>query len=264
MAYGCDHAGRTPRHPQWPIWGSEHWLRVAAWTLVLVIHILFFYTLLQPPDAWHGHSPATAGQVLMIRLVPIQHPLPPEPVPLPAAPQAPARSVPPVTIRLPQRRPTPPVSRAAPILKLYAPNGSVYMPERAWQPAPRAAEFRTHLPQGNLLLRDRQVIRYRSTVFSKSWAPGNVSLLNQWLGDYIRKTTQKVTLPIRLPGNTHFTCYILLFPPAGGCGFVRPKQTSSFHRPKNADTIQQLPSLLLAPSKRYPAPAASVLLPKEG
>ncbi len=258
MAYGFDHAGRTPRHPKWLLWGSEHWLRVAAWTLVLVIHSLFFYTLLRPADAWHSHYPASAGQVLMVRLIPAQQPVSPKPVPFPVAPQVQAQTIPPVSSRVSQRKTTPLASKAEPILKLYAPNGSLYLPEKAWQSAPRMPAFRAHLPQGNRLLHNRQLIGYHSTVFSTSWAPGNVSLLNQWLGDYVRKTTQKITLPVQLPGNTHFTCYILLFPPSGGCGFVRPKQTSSFHRPKNADTIQQLPSLLLVPSNPLPAPVASV------
>lgn len=258
MAYGFEQVGRTLRHPKWPIWGPEHWLRVGTWTLVLVIHILFFYTLLRPADAWHGHSPATTGQVLIVRLIPTQHPVAPEPVPFPVAPQVQAQTILPVSPRVSQRKTTLLASKAEPILKLYAPNGSLYLPEKAWQPAPRAPGFRVNPPQGNLALHNRQIIPYRSTVFSNDWAPENASLLNQWLSDYVRKTTQKVTLPIRLPGNTHFTCYILLFPPSGGCGFVGPKQISSFHRPKNADTIQQLPSLLLVPNDPLPAPVASV------
>ncbi len=264
MAYGFDRAGRTLQSSKWPLWGSEHWLRVGAWTLVLVLHVLFFYMLLRPPDAGHGYYPTPVGNVLMVKLIPSQHAAPPEPVPLPPLAQTSPRIVPPVSPGVPQHPPSPSVTQAEPILHLYAPNGRLYLPEKAWRSPPGVSAFQAHIPHGNLALQNRQVIHYRSTVFSNSWIPENVGSLNQWLSEYVRKTTQKMTLPLRFPGNTHFTCYILLFPPSGGCGFVGPKQASSFHRPRNADTIQQLPSLLLAPHNPHPAPSVSVALPDDG
>ncbi len=227
--------------------------------LVVLLHVLLGWWLWVASRPYPIRFPVAPTQALVVRLIPATQPMPPPPaivLPPPLSAPAPAPHAPP--------RPAPPPARVAPpaavtptstpagTLRLYSPGGTLVLPENR-TPQPVAA-FAPQLPRANMDLNPRQVVApTRHTVFSQHWVPANENLLQK----YVRKAMQEVTVPVRLPGNTHIKCVILPFPPGGACAPVGPQQLSTFKPPKNALTIQVLPQQPLAPAPATSATAAA-------
>jgi len=242
-------------------------LRWVAWLLVLLLHALLAWWLVVASRPYPIQVTRPHAQALIVRLIQSPKPIPPPPAivlppPLtapPPAPHAPPRPAPPPARAAPPAAPTP-SSTPAGTLRLYSPGGTLILPSNIAPPP--AAAFAPQLPKANMDINPRQVVApTRHTAFSQYWVPKNENLLDK----YVRKTLQTITVPVRLPGNTHVKCVVLPFPPGGACGIGGPNQLSGFKPPENATAIQFLPEQPLVPATRaahagssVPAPAASV------
>ena len=265
--------GRGAAEPQRPFDAEGHALlralyarqrddprpRWVAWLLVLLLHVLLAWWLFVASRPYPIQVTRPRAQALIVRLIQSPKPIAPPPAivlppPLtapPPAPHAPPRPAPPPARAAPPAAPTP-SSTPASTLRLYSPGGTLILPSNT-APPPVAA-FAPQLPTANMDINPRQLVApTRHTAFSQYWVPKNENLLDK----YVRKTLQTITVPVRLPGNTHVKCVVLPFPPGGGCTIAGPNQLSHFTPPKNATTIQFLPEQPLVPAAGAPAPQAS-------
>lgn len=231
-------------------------LQRVAWAAVLLLHVLLAWWLFVASRPYPVHFPEAPTQALIVRLISSDKPVPPPPAvelppPLTAPPpsaHAPPRPAPPAARPAPPAAPTP-SSTPSGTLHLYSPNGNLVLPKSV-QSAPPVAAFAPRAPAGNVDMNPRQVVApTQHTVFAQYWVPKNETLLDK----AVRKTTQEITLPVHLPGNTRIKCAIVPLALGGGCGIVGPKQLSTFKAPKNATTIQFLPETPLVPGMGAPA-----------
>jgi hypothetical protein len=201
--------------------------RIAIAAFVLALHGLFWWALVVL-SAPHADAEGEASPPIIVQFI---QTLPRMEI-LAPAPTRDRQSTPPLRAidtpapRLPRTHDEPLQAATDAPLQLYAPDGSLRLPEGLFEKIDSAANNRQfdfqlpNLEEAGRFLDRPPAITYESTRFDQYWAP-NESVLDEILRKAVEKTSKEIRIPIPGAPGRRFVCRVSLLAAGGVCGMER-------------------------------------------